>query len=290
MNKQQITNSLKVITLALVLSFGIQFAAAQSWTPPTSAPPGNNTYAPINVGASGQVKDGGLTLGLGLSSTPSQFSLLAPYGKVGIGSGVNTAQNPDYNNSNVRLDIFGSGTQRLKIQSTDAAGTARLDLVGKATGGGNNAWHIESYQDKFQLVESGVATRMVMMPGGRVGIGTLTPGANASLTLAGRIKIEGGNPAAGKVLASDAGGLSRWATKNTYQANNNVGGEVRVNTNTTAQTGFCALTKVNTGGCDSGASCGIEWNASASRYQVVATNWGDCDDGQQVECVAVCLE
>ncbi|HLP44273.1 MAG TPA: hypothetical protein VK145_03280, partial [Candidatus Nanoarchaeia archaeon] len=212
------------------------------------------------------------------------------YGKVGIGAGVNTVQNPDYNNASVRLDIFGSGTQRAKIQTTDPAGTARLDLVAKNTNGTSNAWHIEAYQNKFQLVESGVATRMVVQPGGQVGIGTLTPGANASLTLGGRIKIEGGNPAAGKVLASDGGGLSRWATKNTYQANNSAGGEVRVNTNTTAQTGFCALTKVNTGGCDSGASCSVEWSASAGRYQVVATNWGDCDDGNQVECVAVCLE
>ncbi|HLP44274.1 MAG TPA: tail fiber domain-containing protein [Candidatus Nanoarchaeia archaeon] len=174
MNKQNISNSLKVITLALALSFGIQFAAAQSWTPPTSAPPGNNTYAPINVGASGQVKDGGLTLGLGLSGTPSQFSLLAPYGKVGIGAGVNTVQNPDYNNASVRLDIFGPGNQRVKVQSTDTY-AARIDLQNQKSGGGVNAWHVQAWQNGFQLVESGVANRLVAVPGGDIGMGTDAP-------------------------------------------------------------------------------------------------------------------
>ena len=41
-----------------------------------------------------------------------------------------------------------------------------------------------------------------------VGIGTQTPGAN--LDIAGRVKISGGNPGAGKVLTSDVNGLASW--------------------------------------------------------------------------------
>jgi|GEM_PF-1502362 len=58
-----------------------------------------------------------------------------------------------------------------------------------------------------------VATNNVMViMGGRVGIGTVAPDANAALEVAGQVKITGGSPGAGRVLTSDATGLAKWST------------------------------------------------------------------------------
>lgn len=48
---------------------------------------------------------------------------------------------------------------------------------------------------------------------GSVGIGTNAPG--AKLHVNGQIRINGGSPANGKVLTSDAAGLASWQTAGT---------------------------------------------------------------------------
>lgn len=53
---KNITKSLKVITLASILSFGLSYVYA--WTAPTSNPPAGNVSAPINTSATSQVKSG----------------------------------------------------------------------------------------------------------------------------------------------------------------------------------------------------------------------------------------
>lgn len=72
--------TIKVIALALVLAFGVQYAVAQTWVGPSGSPPGNNTPAPLNVGSLGQIKTGGVTLGSGL--TAAGVALNVPNGKV----------------------------------------------------------------------------------------------------------------------------------------------------------------------------------------------------------------
>lgn len=64
-----ITQSLKVILLAIVLSFGISYVFA--WAPPTSAPTGgNDSMAPLNTSLLPQTKGGNLTLNaLGITNT-----------------------------------------------------------------------------------------------------------------------------------------------------------------------------------------------------------------------------
>ncbi len=57
----QIINTIKVITLALLLALGISYVSATShdtWTGPTATPPGNNVFAPLNVGPTTQTKAG----------------------------------------------------------------------------------------------------------------------------------------------------------------------------------------------------------------------------------------
>lgn len=52
-------NSIKILTLAMILSFGLQYAFA-AWSDPTSSPTGGNTSAPINVSSTTQTKTGGI--------------------------------------------------------------------------------------------------------------------------------------------------------------------------------------------------------------------------------------
>lgn len=58
----ELWQSAKVLTIALVLSVGVQYASA-AWTGPTATPPNENTPAPINVSATSQIKSGGLWVG-----------------------------------------------------------------------------------------------------------------------------------------------------------------------------------------------------------------------------------
>lgn len=71
-----ITQSIKVILLAIVLSFGISYVFA--WAPPTVAPTGGNSLSPLNTSNSDQVKNGNLFLNaLGITNTaPNALSVL----------------------------------------------------------------------------------------------------------------------------------------------------------------------------------------------------------------------
>lgn len=59
---QFIFNNLIVVAAAFVVFAFVAYAQGV-WTAPTATPPGDNTAAPVNVGASNQVKIGGLAVG-----------------------------------------------------------------------------------------------------------------------------------------------------------------------------------------------------------------------------------
>lgn len=65
------------ITTGLVLGTFAVSAFAGTWTAPTATPPNGNADAPINVGYTGQIKQGNLWLkGLIDASTPAQYGLV----------------------------------------------------------------------------------------------------------------------------------------------------------------------------------------------------------------------
>lgn len=66
--------------LGLILAVIPSVAVAQ-WTGPSASPPNANVPAPLNVGAAGQAKTGGLILNTGNATN----GLIVQYGKVGIG-------------------------------------------------------------------------------------------------------------------------------------------------------------------------------------------------------------
>ncbi len=181
MNKVQIINSIKVVILTLVFSVGVQYVAAQTWAPPTSAPPAGNTYAPINVGPSGQVKDGGLTLGYTLPTTGT--GLLVPTGMVGFGTTQpnsarsarltvgQTETNTKGSNSLISFQSFPGSSLYYHITRLGTDHSLNFDSFA-----GNNTW----------------VTPLSLLPNGQV-------------------RLSGGSPAVGKVLtATDTNGTATW--------------------------------------------------------------------------------
>ena len=73
------TATIPLVFFLFLLASG---ANAQTWTPPTAPPPGDNVYEPINISSSAQSKIGGLLLNTGNAT----YGLLIPFGKVGIGT------------------------------------------------------------------------------------------------------------------------------------------------------------------------------------------------------------
>ena len=83
--KTQSINIIKIILLASILSVGVAYIYAAPWTGPTSAPPGNNAEAPLNVSNYTQTKGGGLLLGQAF--TPANSSLDVVNGWVDVRNG-----------------------------------------------------------------------------------------------------------------------------------------------------------------------------------------------------------
>lgn len=61
--KNSITNSTKILILAITLSFGFSYVYA--WTAPTATPPSGNVSAPLNTSATEQTKAGNINISAG---------------------------------------------------------------------------------------------------------------------------------------------------------------------------------------------------------------------------------
>ncbi len=88
----------KLFLLVAILLLFVLAVPALAWIEPTTVPPGNNIFAPLNSSAFGQSKVGGLILNLGNAA----HGLIVRYGLVGIGT----------DNPQAKLDVVG------KIRST----------------------------------------------------------------------------------------------------------------------------------------------------------------------------
>ena len=110
--------SLGIATLGVLVGSLCSSALALAWTGPTGSPPSNNVSAPINVGTTAQVKNGGLSL-----------NSLAVFGNVllsGLGSGVGNYLNFDYTTTGTS----GSGSAGYGMR--DNAGTLEFKNLGGA--------------------------------------------------------------------------------------------------------------------------------------------------------------
>jgi len=93
------------------------------------------------------------------------------------------------------IELGGNGTTR--FGSGVSGNKLYYFYTGTETGSGDSAHYYMSVNST-----------------GNVGIGTTSP--TAKLEVAGQIKIQGGNPAAGRVLTSDANGVGSWQEKIGY--------------------------------------------------------------------------
>jgi hypothetical protein len=159
--KNQLIQTTKTIILALILTLGMSYVMA--WTGPTSTPPDGNTPTPVNVGATDQVKNGGLGLdalsvfgsgyisgvfGIG-DTTPDTGLKLDVEGKVGA------TEYCDNNGANCKTTSQMGGTDTNAItlcpdnQFLDGDGSCRTasQIVSDGGGGVTINYSVCEYKD-----------------------------------------------------------------------------------------------------------------------------------------------
>ena len=157
-----------------VLCLAIVSLSSAAWQTPTAAPPGNNVWAPLNVGNSGQSKVAGLVINCGASSTcndpltAGDNGLLVPNGKVGIGT----------TSPNAKLEINGGGGEVLRI----SGGAEQLSFTPNGRGYNITEDTGGTYTPFLNIKNSysaGIGMQLYVQ--GNVGIGTTSPSSKLSI-------------------------------------------------------------------------------------------------------------
>jgi len=211
--------SLRQLFFILTLAFcGLLAASALSaWTGPTASAPDGNVAAPVNVGTTDQVKKGGLSvnafaafgnayvsgnLGIGVTNPAQKLvvtgnswltgNLIVQSGNVGIG-----VTNPA---AYAKLAVNGRGALDYAIFSDFTSATLRIGAIS-----GDVRLRTDGTQD------------LLLMPGGRVGVGTLAP--VSKLDVNGEIKVAMSGVACS---AANEGSIRYETTSNVLQYCNSV--------------------------------------------------------------------
>ncbi len=114
-------NTIKILTLALVLTVGLQYAYA-AWVGPVSSPPNGNTSAPINIGSTSQTKSGAIWSSFFGTTGGGYFG-----GSVGVGT----------TNPTAKLEVAGNIVASDPTASNQVATKGYVDA---ASGGGGSSY------------------------------------------------------------------------------------------------------------------------------------------------------
>jgi hypothetical protein len=156
-------NLLSFLLVVIFVSFFI-LTIGLAWTEPNAAPPGGNIAAPLNVGDTGQVKSGGLTL----NWKGGQYGLIVAAGNVGIGT----------TNPGAKLDVRG-------VIGTDSVfGFSNVQQTASPYG-----VYISAPAGQSMGLFTNSVERIRIDSGGNVGIGTTNPGYR--LDIAGDVRWTG---------------------------------------------------------------------------------------------------
>lgn len=199
----------RVMKKIMPLSLGVvavSIAASQvimaSWNPPTSEPPDNNVEAPINVGSQAQYKTG--PFGIKIAGGTTYW----------ISENGNSLSFKTGNNSSSAVERLFLGEDG-NLSATVKMTTPELCLGSPATcrtswPTGNEALPTGTNGQTIRNNGTGwVSDSLIHNNGTNVGIDTNNP--TAKLDINGQIRIEGGNPADGKLLtAADGNGNAQW--------------------------------------------------------------------------------
>lgn len=123
---KNIIQSLKIVTLALVISVGISYVSA--WTAPTVTPPNGNASAPVNVGSIAQTKVGPF----GVVNTANDYGLRVS----GNPSGANWNKSSIYSadTSTGKTFSFGTRGNEFSISSETVPNNAQRFLIDHNSG------------------------------------------------------------------------------------------------------------------------------------------------------------
>ncbi len=157
---------------------------------------GGNHAGPVIIRGGNAVSGNGGAVTI--SGGGNQGGSSASAGAVTITGGAHSGSATQGSAANVNL-VGGS----LSGVSNGAAGSIILQGgINSGSGGGPHG--------QIQMMTGSPATvRMVVLPNGNIGIGTMTPA--AILDVLGTLKITDGTQGTGKVLTSDANGLASWS-------------------------------------------------------------------------------
>jgi len=192
----------------LILCFAIAFYAV-GWTEPSTAPPGDNVDAPVNVGSTEQVKQGGFGVygvfrAIGGADPGTESGLVVSNGKVGIGT----------TSPQVKLHVY-DGNIKASHSSLNSyvfsdAGPGRASVF-ELQEDGIRKWTIwnEPNTDQLYFSDGSGAHRIVINPiSGNVGIGTTTPEYPLDIYGTDSIRIRGGSISSAEYLIHNSGGFT----------------------------------------------------------------------------------
>lgn len=216
-------------------AFGLGAVASGDYT----VAMGQNTTASGSAGfaaGSGATSNGTASIALGLTTTSSAIGSIAlgrdtqalSNSSVAIGDNSIASSNyaitlgrnntaSGYNSLSVGYGSVGSGDNSMAIGTNVTAASISQTTFGQYNlpTGGENALSWVTTDPLFVVgngtsAGAGRSNALMILKNGNIGVGTSSPTTN--LDVAGTVRIRGGNPAQGRILASDATGVASWST------------------------------------------------------------------------------